>query len=189
MTLAKIMMITGENPVKQNEFIDKIIFHCQRGIKLIQLRAKNLNSSEYHSLAKKVITATQNYDTKIILNCDYASFYELGGDGIHLSSHMLMAAKTRPLPNEVRVSAACHDLKQLMKAQEIDIDFVTLSPVLQTKTHPEAEPLGWEQFAALCRSVTIPVYALGGISSTHLELAISAGAYGYAAIGSLWDSD
>lgn len=188
MTLAKIMMITGENPVQQNEFIDKIIFHCQRGIKLIQLRAKNLTKSEYHSLAKKVIAASQNYDTKIILNCDYANFYGLGGDGLHLSSHMLMAAKTRPLPNEHLVSAACHNLQQLIKAQEIGVDFVTLSPVLQTKTHPEAKPLGWQQFAALCKASTLPVYALGGINSEHAERLISAGAYGYAAIGSLWDS-
>jgi 8-oxo-dGTP diphosphatase len=53
---------------------------------------------------------------------------------------------------------------------------------LNTKTHPETEPLGWEQFTKLVSQVNLPVYALGGLSECDLNSARIAGAQGISAI-------
>ena len=85
------------------------------------------------------------------------------------------------------VSVACHNEEQLIQAQKIEVDFVTLSPVLPTNTHPEINPMGWEKFSALCKSTDIPVYALGGMDKKMLNLALFHGAQGIAAISALWN--
>ena len=88
-------------------------------------------------------------------------------DGIHLTSRHLMSATRRPAfprgtSEQARwIAASCHNLQELQHAQTIGVDFVVLAPVLATKTHPETEPLGWEQFAKLVSQVNLPVYASG----------------------------
>ena len=64
-----------------------------------------------------------------------------------------------------------------------------LGSVLPTTTHPEANPLGWEGFAKLRESVSLPIYAIGGLSPADLPEARQHGAQGIAAIRSLWPKD
>ena len=184
--LPRTLMITGANPSEPELFIKKCIFHFQHGIKLIQLRAKELQKQEYCSLAKKVLVEAQKYNVQVILNCEPAWAQNLESDGLHLSSMQLMQTSKKPLSNNHLLSASCHNQEQLVHAQTIGVDFVTLSPVQETQTHPEATPLGWDIFATLCQSVEFPVYALGGITAHDHEKARAYGAYGIAAIRSLW---
>jgi thiamine-phosphate pyrophosphorylase len=97
-----------------------------------------------------------------------------------------MACKVRPNPGVRLISAACHSVEQLVHAEQIGVDFVTLSPVLLTMSHPDARPLGWDTFSKLAASVSIPIYALGGMSREHLGVAQSKGAYGIAGISGFW---
>jgi thiamine monophosphate synthase len=113
----------------------------------------------------------------------------LGADGIHLSSAHLMRCSQRPLRREQWVSAACHTAAELQQAVTLQLDFVTLSPVLRTATHPDAEPLGWERFATLSRvshAASMPIFALGGMQAADMPLARAHGAHGIAAIRSFW---
>jgi len=73
-----------------------------------------------------------------------------------------------------------------VRAERIGADFITLSPVMRTTSHPEAEPLGWEGFEAIVNEVNLPVYALGGLGEKDLEIAWSKGGQGVAAIRGLW---
>jgi 8-oxo-dGTP diphosphatase len=62
----------------------------------------------------------------------------------------------------------------------LDLDFVVLSPVKSTQSHPEIDALGWQAFADLAKKTTLPVYALGGMTLTDLPIALSYGARGIA---------
>ena len=66
------------------------------------------------------------------------------------------------------------------------VDFVTLSPVQATQTHPQATPLGWERAAELLRASNIPVYLLGGVGPQDRQRAWQAGAQGVAGIRAFW---
>jgi 8-oxo-dGTP diphosphatase len=46
--------------------------------------------------------------------------------------------------------------------------------------------MGWKAFAELARGLTIPVYAIGGLTRTDLEDAWRAGAHGVAMIRGAW---
>ncbi|AZD62595.1 Mutator MutT protein (7,8-dihydro-8-oxoguanine-triphosphatase) [Pseudomonas chlororaphis subsp. aurantiaca] len=63
---------------------------------------------------------------------------------------------------------------------------MTLSPVQPTQTHPDAQPLGWEQAARLISGFNKPVYLLGGVGPDQREQAWQAGAQGVAGIRALW---
>jgi 8-oxo-dGTP diphosphatase len=92
----------------------------------------------------------------------------------------------RPLPAGRWVGVSCHDAAGLDHAARIGADFATLSPVLPTASHPQRAALGWERFAEVAASATLPVFALGGLDDEDLEAARMAGAQGIAAIRGLW---
>jgi 8-oxo-dGTP diphosphatase len=75
-----------------------------------------------------------------------------------------------------------------LHARRVDADFIVVSPVRATLSHPGVSPLGWEGLKALAELASLPVYALGGTTSADLELAWQHGAQGIAAIRALWES-
>lgn len=168
------------------DFIEHLEHALEAGIRLVQLRAKTLTAPQYAKLAEQALACCRRHDARLLLNAQADVAQALRADGVHLTSTRLMACETRPLPSGLLVSAACHDARQVLHANRIEADLLTISPVLPTATHTTAEPLGWPRFRELVALTTIPVYALGGMSADTLAEAQKAGAHGIAAIRSLW---
>jgi 8-oxo-dGTP diphosphatase len=84
------------------------------------------------------------------------------------------------------LAASCHNAEELALAEQMGVDFVTLSPVQPTQTHPDALPLGWEQVAALIDGFSKPVFLLGGVGPAEQQKAWEAGAQGVAGIRAFW---
>ena len=101
---------------------------------------------------------------------------------VHFKQDQLMHLSHSDRIVGLRSIAACHDLLSLDRAQQLGFDAVILSPVLHTATHPDAKPLGWEQFEILAKDVNIPVFALGGLKPDALKMAQQHGAFGVAGV-------
>ncbi len=155
---------------------------CGQGYRLAQLRAKRLSDADYRELARRAVDYCRARGLGLLLNAEAQWVSETGAAGVHLSSRRLMALQARPLPEEFWVAASCHGLEEIRHAERIGVDFIVLSPVLATPSHPEAEPLGWPRFGALAQAANLPVFALGGMSPSHLAQARSIGAQGVAGI-------
>ena len=155
----------------------------QAGIPLVQLRAKHLDAESFVLLARQLIALCRGTDTRLLLNCEPEAAAQLGADGVHLSSHRLRALSRRPCWGAGKlVGASCHNHKEVAHACQLGLDFIAISPVLATRSHPGSDSLGWRRFRALAEAATVPVYALGGMSLRDLEQAQICGAWGIAAI-------
>jgi 8-oxo-dGTP diphosphatase len=105
-----------------------------------------------------------------------------GIHGVHANHHVLNQLTQRPVPEHLLFGASCHNAAELTKAAACGADYVLLSPVLPTDSHPDQKGMGWEKFEQLARSVDIAVYAMGGMQKTYLEKARACGARGIAGI-------
>lgn len=150
-----------------------------KGIKLIQARLKTLSSAAVVRFIEQAYPLCKQQQAVLLMNSAVDYLAEV--DGIHLTSHDLMALTQRP-ENSRWVAASCHNLEQLQHAQNIGVDFAVLAPVSATSTHPGAAVLGWEQFTELVAKVNLPVYALGGMTEAGLTTAQQNGGQGIAAI-------
>jgi hypothetical protein len=72
------------------------------------------------------------------------------------------------------------------KAAELGFDFVLLSPVMHTLSHPATAPLGWQQFLQTVGEYPLPVYALGGLQLADMASAWTHGAHGIAMQRAVW---
>lgn len=185
-SLPDYYVITDNNHDKEDIFLQKAKKCLDSDYKIIQLRKKTRSIKSYSAYANMLINLATSYQVKIILNHTAELCYALAADGIHLTSQRLMSLYSRPLPETKIVSASCHDLMQLKHAERIGVDFVTISPVLWTATHPEQEPLGWELFEKWMRVTKLPVYALGGMKIEFLNQVKTMGGHGIAAIREFW---
>lgn len=156
---------------------------ADNGAQMIQLRASGLRgTSGFRAFARCALDYCRARGIVLLLNADPAMVPELGADGVHLTAAALMALSERPLHTRYWVAASCHTEAELLQAERIQADFVVLSPVATTATHPDRKPLGWAGFSALTERANIPVYALGGLTEPDLPLARQYGAQGIAAI-------
>ncbi|WP_374626040.1 thiamine phosphate synthase [Pandoraea sp.] len=181
-------LITPEPPHGEPlaNFVADLDRSLAAGIRLVQLRAKSVTPPQYVWLAEQVLCCCRRHGARLLLNAPSSVAIALHADGVHLTSKTLMACKTRPMPPGFLVSVACHDAHQIRHASQVGADLITLSPVLPTKTHTTATPLGWARFRELAALTSLPAYALGGMSPDTLDEAIKSGANGIAAIRSLW---
>jgi len=156
------------------------------GVKLLQLRAKNLNIDEYIHLAIKVADKCRKEGARLILNAHPDILDIIDVDGIHLTSISLFDHSERPITTDKLLSASCHNEKEIAQAAKLEVDFAVISPVLLTQSHPDLETLGWNRFRELADIAPFPVYALGGMATSHINMATSFGAQGIAGISGLW---
>jgi 8-oxo-dGTP diphosphatase len=154
--------------------------------RLLQLRLPGVDANEYSAIAREVLVRCSEEGCAVMLTSNSQEVERLGAAGLHINSHRLMQLKQRPIVRGFWLSASCHNSKELAKAEDIGVDFVLLSPVQPTQSHPSASPLGWARFAQWVEGVNIPVFALGGVNTGDLECARVHGAQGISGIRGFW---
>lgn len=155
-------------------------------VRLVQLRAKQLDEAAYLKRAERALRMCHEYGAKLLLNGEPALLEHVDADGIHLTSERLMQLDRRPIAEQKWLSASTHDQTQLSKAALLGCDFVTLSPLRTTPSHPEVAPMGWHDFQQLVERAGMPVFALGGMTRFDANHARAVGAQGIASIRDFW---
>ena len=187
-----VFAITGAHLFGINNMlamIQKKLSHQQ--VRLIQIREKELLPSEKQFFTQQTIELCRQYQATCLYNAasmdDIAYAHTLTGlSGVHLTAALLHNITIRP--DFPVVGASCHTLSDIQKANLLFCDYIYISPVCATKTHPEEEPIGWENFAALLKHAQMPVFALGGMMLSDIPLAQHHGAHGIAGIGHIWQT-
>lgn len=171
----------------EGELLAKVNKVLEKGVKLLQLRVKGLNEQQVVDYAKLVLPKMQQAAGKLLLNTDNPSLVELSGaHGMQLSSKALFTFDSRPIGREKLLGASTHNWQEIQQALKIGADFLFLSPVQPTQTHPDMPALGWQVFAEMLKEIPIPVYALGGVGAEDTAFAKAHGAQGIAAISAFW---
>ena len=117
------------------------------------------------------------------MNIPNKTFKEDYCDGWHLTANEMLNLKERPCEAEQILGASTHDLNEALKAQSLGVDFVLISPVQATQTHPNTAPIGWNKAKEVVEQLNIPVYFLGGMTLNDLDKTLNVGAQGIAGVG------
>jgi len=171
-------------------FLQYVKSVLQQGHQLLQLRTKSLGKDVQEMLALQVLTLCRQFNAILMINSDLGCLSDLScflfdqGEldvGLHLTGRSLDELNEKPLGYRF-VAASCHGIDDIRKAEKLGLDFVTLSPVLKTRSHPGVKVLGGAAFSEVVKGACIPVYALGGMTMECKEQMIDLGAQGIASI-------
>lgn len=186
--LPALYLITDEERVVHGDFLPILERALRAGARLLQLRAPQLESRAYEQVARRTVPICHRYGAQVLLNADPELVRACGADGVHLNSRRLQALRDRPLGSEHWVAASTHGAEELARAAALGVDFVVVSPVLPTLSHPQRPALGWERFGELVATSRLPAYALGGMGVEHLAAARAHGAQGLSMVRGVWAS-
>ena len=186
--LPVLYLLTDSRRFGPEAFLQHLERVLLAGARLIQLREPHLSPQDFRAYALEVVALCHRHKAQVLLNAPVECVLECGADGIHLNSRRLEQFETRPLDDRYWVAASCHDSVQVERARQLGADFIVLSPVRPTQSHPQTAPLGWDRFGVLCAAAGLPVYALGGMRVEDLGSARRAGAQGIAMLSGVWSA-
>ncbi len=178
--------VISNEPACAAVFLEGLDRCLARGERLVQLRAKKMAPVELGRLVEAAARRCEETGARLVVNAAPEQARDWGAHGVHLTSERLMQLEARPLSSDCLVAASCHDARELAHAQSVGVDFVVLSPLRSTASHPGTAALGWKRFAALSAQVNLPVYALGGVTPNDLDAVRDASGFGVAGIGAFW---
>ena len=164
---------------------------------LAQLRIRTLDNDRLALLIEEACHLAQANQSHLLLNSSMpiprTRIKELHhlSSGIHLTGLHLYdddwIKDYRDIFPDKLMAASCHNAEDIERANALKLDFVVLSPVQMTASHPGQPGLGWSQFERLTNQATVPVYALGGMSKNDISASQQHGGQGIAAIRDLWN--
>ncbi len=182
-------LISPDIAADPGHFLEQAEACLRAGTRLLQLRCRRLPASGLRELAGATRELCHHYGAELLLNASPGEVLSCGADGVHLPSARLLQMNERPLGSDYMVAASCHNRMEVEHACRLGLDFIVVSPVQPTSSHPDATPLGWDGLRWLSECATIPVYALGGMQPQHLPQAWDGGAQGVAMLSAVWQAD
>lgn len=117
----------------------------------------------------------------LLIAADPALALQCRADGVHWPERLIGQARTRH-PAGLWLTASAHSRRAAERAARLGADGVLLSPVFSTQSPGAGRPIGIWRAGVIARSVTAPVYALGGITP---ERAVRLSGLGFSGVASV----
>ena len=142
------------------------------GVTVVQLRVK--------APTEQVVQAGRGFrelPATFIVNDDVEAALQLAADGVHLGRDDLGAE--RALGVGLLLGASAATVAEARAGEVLGAAYVGAGPVWATPTKPDADPpIGLEGLTEICRAVSLPVIAIGGVDASNAGDCIRAGAVG-----------
>jgi thiamine-phosphate pyrophosphorylase len=156
------------------------------GCPMLQLRAKHLDDRSSIELALELRALCKGIGAAFVMNDRADIARVVGADWLHLGQSDLRIGDARKVVGDMRIGVSTHDFEQATEAEREGADLIAFGPVFETKTKQNPDPVvGVQRLAELCRSVSRPVVAIGGITPENAGETLEAGARYVAVVSAL----
>ena len=168
--------------------LEKVKAASAAGVDWIQIREKHLSGRALAELANEALRVAPA-PCRVLINDRLDVACAVGAAGVHLTEQSISVAdarkfvRERGLPASFLVGASTHSLDSARAAADSGANYLIFGPVFSTPSKAAyGPPQGIERLATICRSASIPVLAIGGITPENAGECIAAGVAGIAAI-------
>jgi thiamine-phosphate pyrophosphorylase len=189
--LPRIYLISSgeENPAHNGTRVHMQLNLLPRSLNcIIQIREKQLNTRQLLMLAMKVREFDLPEGSLLFINERVDIALAAALDGVHLPESACAPDKLRPFAPKLRFGCSVHSPESLLMAEKSGANYILFSPVFETPSKRKyGAPQGLEKLGEICRTTSLPVFALGGITPENASHCMAEGAYGIAALSIFQD--
>ena len=151
----------------------------------IILREKDLTETAYRQLAQQVLALCQSARVPCILHGFVHTAIALKAGAIHVPLPVLRSMTAAQKRCFRILGASCHSTEEALEAQALGCTYITAGHIFQTGCKHGLPGRGPGFLQDICSSVSVPVYAIGGINSENLCAVRQSGARGACIMSSL----
>ncbi len=164
--------------------IEKII---NAGATFIQLREKNLSFDDFLKEAQKIKMITDKHKIPFVINDNVSVCIASHADGIHIGQSDMNAKDVRKLVgNDKILGVSVLTVEQAIEAQKNGADYLGVGAMFNTSTKQDADAVTYNTLLEICKAVSIPVVAIGGINGGNLLKLSGSGVDGVAVISAIF---
>jgi len=152
---------------------------CKAGVRVLQLRAKDLTPEAILPLAGQIKEICKAYGCLFVVNDHPEVAKAVSADALHIGQEDGSLKSVREvIGDEMLVGRSTHSLSQALEAKIEGADYIGFGPLFPTPTKKGRASIGLNDVANINNQVgsSIPVFCIGGIKFSNLTEVLSAGA-------------
>ena len=182
----KIYLVTDEKACLGKDFYTCIEEAIKGGVKIVQLREKNISTKDFYEKALKVKEICENYGALFIINDRLDIAQVVGADGVHLGQSDMPIEKAREiLKDKFLIGATARNVEEAKRAELLGADYIGSGAIFGTNTKDNAKKLEMEELKKIVASVKIPVFAIGGINIDNVSILKNIGLQGICVVSGI----
>lgn len=160
------------------------------GATFVQLRDKQASTELLVHQARELKALCGNAGVPFVINDDVEAALRAEADGVHVGQGDMACVTARALlgPHKI-VGVSVQTLDEALAAQAAGADYLGVGALFGTATKPDAVDVTFEELAAICRAVTIPVVAIGGLNMETIPHLAGTDVNGAAVVSAIFAAD
>ena len=186
----KLYLVTNRYQDSLESFLEKVETACRSGVTIIQLREKNLTTNQYYQLAKQVKEITDAYQVPLIIDDRLDVCLAVDATGLHIGDDELPVSVARKVLGPKKIlGVTAKTVKRALEAEGGGADYLGTGAIFPTRTKENAPITLISTLKTICQTVTIPVVAIGGLTSENIDQLIGTGIAGVAVVRDLMQAE
>ena len=186
----RLYLVTNRYQDSLESFLEKVEMACRSGVTIIQLREKDLTTSQYYQLAKQVKEITDAYQVPLIIDDRLDICLAVDAAGLHIGDDELpVSVARRVLGPEKILGVTAKTVKRALEAETWGADYLGTGAIFPTTTKENAPITLISTLKTICQTVAIPVVAIGGLTSENIDQLIGTGIAGVAVVRDLMQAE
>ena len=166
--------VTDQRWLKEDEtLLDVVKDVLKNGATCLQIREKDLKEEDFEAEAKKLQDICREYQVPYVVNDNVEIALHIDADGVHVGQSDIKGRDIRAMIGEDKIlGISAGTVEEAIAAEKAGADYIGVGAVFGTSTKENARTMSVEYLKEIAGSVSIPVVAIGGISSENImELA------------------
>ncbi len=169
--LKGLYAITDERLIAEEDFSEAIEAALMGGASIIQYRDKSDNQHKRLQQARSLRELCTRYGATCIINDDIELAKAVAADGVHLGQDDAELAHARQSLGETAIiGISCYnDIELALTAETNSADYVAFGTMFSSPTKPDAVTAGPDIISQAKKQLSIPVCAIGGITTENIH--------------------
>jgi thiamine-phosphate pyrophosphorylase len=157
------------------------------GTTLVQIREKTLDEPAFEAEALELQALCRKYHVPFIMNDNVDLAVRIGADGVHVGQEDMEAGQVRELIGPDRIlGVSAQNVEDALRAEAAGADYLGVGAVFPTGSKDDAVDVPHDVLRAICKAVSIPVVAIGGITYENMDRLAGSGIAGISVISAIF---
>jgi thiamine-phosphate diphosphorylase len=171
--------------------LDQIRTVLVAGVHVVQIREPDLTDRELADLVRAAVRMAGAHGVSVLVNDRVDVALAAGAGGVHLKERSIRPDRVRAIvPPGFVIGCSVHNAADSEALAALGAcDYLIFGTVYPSTSKPNQVSAGEAALADVCRRVTLPVLAVGGVDRSNAAAVAAAGAAGIAAIGAFIEPD
>lgn len=178
--------VTDRSWLGDKTLADQVEETLKGGATFIQLREKELDFDTFVKEARAIKKLTDAYNIPFVINDAVDVALAVDADGVHVGQDDSDAGALREQLGDKIIGVSADTVELARKAEADGADYIGVGAIYSTATKTDAEVVAFETIAAICKAVTIPVVAIGGLNETNILSLTGTGVDGVALVSAIF---